>query len=201
VTVDEELNALETNLRRLKIEYEIYFNNPTKRPPADTEWRVSNTIRKLSDGYSDGQRMNFAQRYRYNELTQRYALLSDLWRKKTRIREEGYRRPQDALLSVQGVRVFEQEKPATHHPTLHPFTVQCSDVGSEREKVQKLFDALLEAKRKAGEDVSKGGNLDSFEKFVQTKTDQIRKQYGCHSVEYSVEMDGGQVRLKAKAKV
>jgi CRISPR/Cas system CSM-associated protein Csm2 small subunit len=74
-------------------------------------------------------------------------------------------------------------------------------VGSEREKVQKLFDALLEAKRKAGEDVSKGGNLDSFEKFVQTKTDQIRKQYGCHSVEYSVEMDGGQVRLKAKAKV
>jgi len=201
VTVDEELNALETNLRRLKIEYEIYFNNPTKRPPADTEWRVSNTIRKLSDGYSDGQRMNFAQRYRYNELTQRYALLSDLWRKKTRIREEGYRRPQDALLSVQGVRVFEQEKPAAHHPTLHPFTVQCSDVGSEREKVQKLFDALLEAKRKAGEDVSKGGNLDSFEKFVQTKTDQIRKQYGCHSVEYSVEMDGGQVRLKAKAKV
>lgn len=201
MTVDEELNALEANLRRLKIEYEIYFNNPTKRPPADTEWRVSNTIRKLSDGYSDGQRMNFAQRYRYNELTQRYALLSDLWRKKTRIREEGYRRPQDALLSVQGVRVFEQEKPVAHHATLHPFTVQCSDVGSEREKVQKLFDALLEAKQKAGEDVSKSGNLDSFEKFVQSKTDQIRKQYGCHSVEYSVEMEGGQVRLKAKAKV
>lgn len=201
MTVDEELNALETNLRRLKIEYEIYFNNPTKRPPADTEWRVSNVIRKLSDGYHDGQRMNFAQRYRYNELTQRYALLSDLWRKKTRIREEGYRRPQDALLSVQGVRMFEEEKPAAHHATLHPFTVQCSDVGSEREKVQKLFDALLEAKKKAGEDVSKSGNLESFEKFVQSKTDQIRKQYGCHSVEYSVEMDGGQVRLKAKAKV
>ena len=78
MTVDEELNALETNLRRLKIEYEIYFNNPTKRPPADTEWRVSNTIRKLSDGYSDGQRMNFAQRYRYNELTQRYADENDV---------------------------------------------------------------------------------------------------------------------------
>ena len=201
MTVDEELNALESNLRRLKIEYEIYFNNPTKRPPADTEWRVSNVIRKLSDGYSDGQRMNFAQRYRYNELTQRYALLSDLWRKKMRIREEGYRRPQDALLSVQGVRVFEDKAAPAHHATLHPFTVECSDVGSEREKVQKLFDALVEAKKKAGEDVSKSGSLESFEKFVQSKTDQIRKQYGCHAVEYSVEMDGGQVRLKAKAKV
>ena len=55
--------------------------------------------------FSDGQRMNFAQRYRYNEMAQRYAVLSDLWRKKSRIREEGYRRPQDALLSVQGVRL------------------------------------------------------------------------------------------------
>lgn len=201
MTIDEELNVLETNLRRLKIEYEIYFNNPTKRPPADTEWRVSNAIRKLSDGYSDGQRMNLAQRYRYNEIAQRYALLSDLWRKKMRIREEGYRRPQDALLSVQGVRVFEEEKPAAHHATLHPFTVECSDVGGEQEKVQKLFNALLEAKQKAGEDVSKSGSLESFEKFVQGKTEQIRKQYGCHSVEYSVEMEAGQVRLKAKAKV
>ena len=202
MTVDEELNQIESNLRRLKIEYEIYFNNPTKRPPADTEWRVTNAIRKLSDGYFDGQRLNFAQRYRYNELAQRYALLSDLWRKKMRIREEGYRRPQDALLSVQGVRVFEdQQQTPAHHATLHPFTVQCSEVGSEREKVEKLFNALLEAKKKAGEDTSKSGNLESFEKFVQNKTDQIRKQYGCHAVEYSVEMEAGQVRLKAKAKV
>jgi len=202
VTADEELNQIESNLRRLKIEYEIYFNNPTKRPPADTEWRVTNAIRKLSDGYCDGQRLNFAQRYRYNELAQRYALLSDLWRKKMRIREEGYRRPQDALLSVQGVRVFEdQQQPPAHHATLHPFTVQCSEVGSEREKVEKLFNALLEAKKKAGEDTSKSGNLESFEKFVQNKTDQIRKQYGCNAVEYSVEMEAGQVRLKAKAKV
>ncbi|HEY6939784.1 MAG TPA: MXAN_5187 C-terminal domain-containing protein [Terriglobales bacterium] len=201
MTVDEELNQIESNLRRLKIEYEIYFNNPTKRPPADTEWRVTNAIRKLSDGYFDGQRLNFAQRYRYNELAQRYALLSDLWRKKMRIREEGYRRPQDALLSVQGVRVFEdQQQTPAHHATLHPFTVQCSEVGSEREKVEKLFNALLEAKKKAGEDTSKSGNLESFEKFVQNKTDQIRKQYGCHAVEYSVEMEAGQVRLKAKAK-
>jgi hypothetical protein len=74
-------------------------------------------------------------------------------------------------------------------------------VDGEREKVEKLFNALLEAKKKAGEDTSKSGNLESFEKFVQNKTDQIRKQYGCHAVEYSVEMEAGQVRLKAKAKV
>ena len=40
MTTDEELNVLETQLRRLKIEYEVYFSNPTKRPPTDIEWKV-----------------------------------------------------------------------------------------------------------------------------------------------------------------
>ena len=201
MTADEELNLLESNLRRLKIEYEIYFSSPNRRPPGDLEWRVANGIRKLSDGSCDGQRLNFAQRYRFNEMAQRYAILSDLWRKKTRIREEGYRRPQDALLSVQGVRVFEDDQAASPASASDAFAVLCSDASSEPENVKSLFNALLEAKKKAGEDVSKSGSFESFEKFVQSKTEQIRKQYGCHSVEYSVEMNAGQVRLKAKAKV
>ena len=99
---------LDSQLRRLKIEYEIFFSNPNKRPPTDIEWKVLALLRK----FSDGGRMNFSQRYRYNEMAQRYAVYSDLWRKKSRIREEGYRRPQDALLSVQGVRVAEDEHKA-----------------------------------------------------------------------------------------
>jgi hypothetical protein len=207
VTIDEELNVLDSNLRRLKIEYEIFFSNPTKRPPTDIEWKVLNHLRK----FSDGSKMNFSQRYRYNEMAQRYAIYSDLWRKKSRIREEGYRRPQDALLSVQGVREAEHE--AAHHvygvghanapssatPEASPFAVECSDASAERDKVETLFKALSEAKAKAGEQVS--GNLDSFASFVQRKTSQIRKEYGCHSVEYTVEMQDGHVRLKAKAKV
>jgi hypothetical protein len=204
VTVDEELNLLDSNLRRLKIEYEVFFSNPSKRPPTEIEWKVLNLLRK----FSDGGKMNFAQRYRYNEMAQRYAIYSDLWRKKSRIREEGYRRPQDALLSVQGVRE-EEHVPAhpaygVHHAeadrgqTEGPFTVQCADATAERDKIETLYKALSEAKKKTGESLS--GNFDSFSSFVQKKTSQIRKQYGCHSVEYTVEVHEGQVKLKAKAK-
>jgi hypothetical protein len=213
VTTDEELNLLDSQLRRLKIDYEIYFSNPTKRPPTDIEWKVLSLLRK----FSDGGRMNFSQRFRYNEMAQRYAIYSDLWRKKSRIREEGYRRPQDALLSVQGVRVAEESKP--QHPPVYgigqtagqagaatapapepsapqPFTLHGTE--TEREQVERLYNTLVAAKKKAGENVS--GNFDSFTTFVQKKTEQIRKQYGCQNVEYSVEMAGGQVKLKAKAK-
>jgi hypothetical protein len=210
VTLDEELTLLETQLRRLKIEYEVYFSNPSKKPPTDVEWKVLSLLRK----FSDGGRMTFQQRFRYNEMAQRYAIYSDLWRKKGRIREEGYRRPQDALLSVQGVRPLEEHEPA-HHPAYGlshagaavaaapsanegPLTIQCSDARTEHDQVEKLYKALTEAKKKAGESVT--GNIESFTSFVQKKTDQIRKQHGCQSVEYTVEMQDGQVRLKAKAK-
>lgn len=209
MTIDEELNILDQYLRRLKIEYEIYFNNPTKKPPTDIEWKVLSLLRK----FSDGARISFSQRYRYNEMAQRYAIYSDLWRKKSRIREEGYRRPQDALLSVQGVRPAEEHEP--QHPKAYglargsaaaagrakePFTIQCSDAAKEYDKVQLLFEALVEAKKKNGESLKDNATIDSFSTFVKKKTDQIRKQSGCDTVVYSVEMQDGQVKLKAKAK-
>jgi len=208
VTIDEELNLLDNQLRRLKIEYEIFFSNPTKRPPTDVEWKVVALIRK----FSDGGRMSFSQRYRYNEMAQRFAVYSDLWRKKARIREEGYRRPQDALLSVQGVRIAEDEHKQQQHPVYgvsaaaaaagkarasQAFSLHDVDK-SEREQVERLYNTLIAAKKKAGESVS--GNFDSFTAFVQKKTQQIRKQYHCENVEYTVELANGHVKLKAKAK-
>ena len=202
MTIDEELALLDSQLRRLKIEYELFFSNPTKKPPTDVEWKVLAMLRK----FSDGGRLSYSQRFKYNELSQRYAIYSDLWRKKSRIREEGYRRPQDAILSVQGVR--SQEHVPEHHvygiskknaaAESGPFSVQCSDAGAEREKVEQLYRALVDAKKKSGEAVS--GNLDSFSHFLQKKTTELRKQHSCDAVVYSVELQDGQVKLKAKAK-
>ena len=207
MTVDEELTHLEDNLRRLKIEYDVFFGGGSKRPPTELDWRVQAGLKK----HGDSQRLTFAQRFRFNSIQQKYAIYSDLWRKKVRIREEGYRRPQDALLSVQGVRTDEEEhKPHHHHaygvghaaaaasaPASQPFTLHNVDQ-AEREQVERLYNTLVAAKKKAGENVT--GNIDSFTTFVQKKTEQIRKQYKCDNVEYSVELTDGGVKLKAKAK-
>src|SRR6202142_943652 len=148
MTVDEELGVLESQLRRLKIEYEIFFSNPQKKPPSDLEWKVLSLLRK----FSDGARMNFSQRFRYNAIAQRYAIYSDLWRKKSRIREEGYRRPQDALLSVQGV-LIEEHVPSSHKvyglnaDHGEPIVVDGADPAAERKKGEKLFIALSDAKK------------------------------------------------------
>lgn len=201
MTLDEELNLLESQLRRLKIEYEIFFNNPQKKPPADLEWKVLALLRKLSDGKT----LSFSQRFRYTEMAQRYAIYSELWRKKSRIREEGYRRPQDELLSVQGVRPEEHEAAHKVYGVNRAavaegdgFVMQCVDAKADGEKAEKLFVALTQAKQKTGEKVS--GSLESFKSFVNKKTEQIRREHNCARVEYVVEVQDGKAKLVAKAK-
>jgi hypothetical protein len=201
LTIDEELSVLEDQVRRLKVEYDIYFGGGSKKPPTEIEWKVKNLLKK----FADGSRMNYTQRFRYTTVQQRYALYNSLWQQKLQIKEEGYRRPQDAYLGIQGLRDHEQheaEKALKHHGTAvaedKPFSIACSDAKSEAKNVEALFQALSQARTKAGEKST--ANLDSFKKFVQQKTSEIRKQYGCQAVEYSIENQGGKVKLKAKPK-
>ncbi len=203
VTIDEEITLLDEAVRRLKIEYDVFFGGGAKKPPNDSEWRVQTMIKRL-----EIPKLSFAQRFRYNSIVQKYAIYSDLWRQKMKIREEGYRRPQDALLAIQGLRPETAEtKPgaaasrdsgaAPESP--EPFRVACSNPDAEAEAVRALFAAMVAAKKKTGEEVPES-SFESFRTFVKRKTEQIRKDYGCQAVEYAVEMRNGQVRLKAKAK-
>ncbi|HEY1936743.1 MAG TPA: MXAN_5187 C-terminal domain-containing protein [Candidatus Angelobacter sp.] len=199
MAIDEELSVLEDQLRRLKVEYDMYFGGGSKKPPAELEWKVKNLLKKFSDGH----RMNYAQRFRYTTLQQRYALHNALWQQKLIIKEEGYRRPQDAVLGIQGLRSDEEHEAAKalkHHGAAtadRPFTASLTD-GTEPTQVESLFQALTEARKKAGENNT--ANLDSFKKFVKQKTAQLQKEYGCKAVEYSVELQNGQAKLKAKPK-
>ena len=136
--------------------------------------------------------MNYAQRFRYNTITQKYALFNNLWQKKLRVKEEGYRRPQDALLAIQGVREFENKVGRKGKNGTGEFRIQCSDPEAEKEKVRALFDAMVEAKKRAGAKANAAGTFESFQAFVKKKTDQIRKEQKCGSVEYSVEMNDGE---------
>lgn len=179
MTVDEQLTKLEDALRRLKIDFDIYFNGGSPRPPTDAQWRMESLLKRLADT----PQMTFGQRFRYNNLTQRYSLFAELWRRRVCSREEGPRKTSAELR--------EEQKKKT------AFRVEWSDPAVESEKVEKLFGALLEAKRQCGETAD---NLtpDAFKRFVQQKTAQLRRDLHCDQVEYAVEVEEGQVKLKAK---
>ena len=84
-TPEEQLGRLEDDIRRLKIEFDIYFNGAAKRPPYDTRNRVETIIKRLGDDRT----LSYAQRYHFNSLAARYIAFRDLWRRTLQGREEG----------------------------------------------------------------------------------------------------------------
>ncbi len=178
--IDEELAKLDENLRRLKIEYEAYFNGGQPRPPRDTVFRVETAIKK----FSDGANLNFGQRFKFNQLVQRYAVNNDLWRKRLKDKEEGRGR-------FGGPRHHEEEVKARG-----PVRVVCADPENEKDKVEQLLKAVVEARRQVGERVD---NLDpvAFGRFVVEKTKQMKESLGCAKVQFSVAVEDGKVKFTA----
>ncbi len=84
-TPDEQLTRLEDDIRRLRIEFDIFFNGGAKRPPYDTKGRVETILKRLGDDRT----LTFAQRYRYTSLAARYNAFKELWRRTMQGREEG----------------------------------------------------------------------------------------------------------------
>ena len=190
LTIDEELALLEDSFRRLKIEYDIYFAGGAKKPPVDTESRVQRLIRSNLEN----SHLTFPQRFRLNAVAQRFSVFTDLWRRKARIKEEGYRRPEDMLLGVGGFGHLETPShpdPVATEEDAERFLIFTSDVI----EVVALYEAVVRARESAGQPL---GAFDSFAAFVQLKSTQIRSQYQCQTVEYTVSVQGGQVRLKAR---
>ncbi len=188
MTVDEEFNKLEDDLRKLKIEYEVYFNGASPRPPNDTLFRVEVVIKRYS---SDQSKLNMGQRFRLNSLVQKFSVQNTLWRRKLQEKEEG--RP----VVGQPRRLTAKQKAAQLARTaLSPTRVVCADPDAESEKVTELLEAMNRAKVQLGE--SSGGiDPKAFQKFIREKTRQVKDKLGCERVQFSVYVEDGKVKFKA----
>ena len=191
--IDEELGALERDIRQLKIEYDQYFGGGRKRPPDGIEWRIDLIIKRYAER---GGELKSAQRFRYNNLVQTYAKYKDIFRKRMQQKEEGtvQRHFGAAARAIEAER--QKKQPATE---VAVFRMSCSDPESEADKVKELYEAFLEAKRQAGEDTARLSRS-NFNEFVRKKTSELQKQQNCREVEYLVEVVEGQVKLKALVK-
>jgi len=202
-TIDEELAQLERDIRQLKIEYDQYFGGGRKRPPSEIEWRIELLIKRYAERGGD---LKYGQRFRLNNLTQTYAKYKDIFRKKTQQKEEGkiQRHYGAAAKAIEAERAHKQaEKPAASVAggagAPGPFRVVCSEPEQEADKVDRLFEAFVQAKQRAGEQTAKLSRA-SFNEFVLKKTRDLQKQKNCRDVEYVVEVVDGQVKLKALVK-
>jgi hypothetical protein len=183
-TPDEQLTRLEDDIRRLRIEFDIFFNGGAKRPPYDTKGRVETLLKRLGDDRT----LTFAQRYRYNSLAARYNAFRDLWRRTMQGREEG----RDAV-SAHRASVNK----LVSAPQIEPSSFVCADAHREVELVKHLFNSLVEAKRACGE-ATEDLSFPKFHRLVASKADGLKEKLGCEQVRFSVAIENGHVSFKAR---
>jgi hypothetical protein len=189
---DEDLNRMESDIRKLKIEYEQFFGGGKARPPSDTEWRIEQIIKRYGDR---GAEMNFGQRFRYGNLAQTFAKYKEIFHKRVRKREEGTvdRHFGAAARQIEAERARRRKE---EPPEL--VAVRCADPGQEPKKVDQIYRAFREALERSGQPTDKLSR-ESFEKFLQRKIEQFRQKSG-KDVEIIVSVEGGKPSLKARVK-
>ena len=184
-TPDEQLTRLEDDIRRVRIEFDIFFNGGAKRAPYDTKGRVETLLKRLGDDRT----LTYAQRYRYNSLAARYNAFRDLWRRTMQGREEG----RDQVSAARA-----QVKSETNTQPIEAVSFVCLDAHREIEVVKNLYTSLLEAKRRCGEP-TENLSFPKFHRLIASKADALKEQGGCDRVRFSIGVEGGHVSFKAKA--
>jgi hypothetical protein len=183
-SIDDQLTRLEDDIRRLKIEFDIYFNGASKRPPYDTKGRVETILKRLGDDRS----LSFAERYRFNTLMARYNAFRDLWRRTMQGREEG----KDPVSAARATAKREAVE------SFSKTTLVCQDASREVETVKNLYDALVDAKTKCGEPID-DFSFPRFHRLIASKAETLKTRLKCERVSFSVDVEGGHVSFKARA--
>jgi len=181
-TIDDQLVRIEEDIRRLKIEFDIYFNGGSKRAPYDTKLRLESHLKRLGDDRT----MNFGQRYHYNSLATRYASFRELWRRILQDKEEGRG-------AVAKRRVIQEE---TGQFVRSEFS--CTDVRHDVRTVKGVYDALMHAKQSCGEP-TRDLSFARFHRLVMERTEAMKEKLGTERVVFSVDVENGHVSFKAKA--
>jgi hypothetical protein len=185
--INGELSKLEVELRKLEGEYNMFFAGRLPRPPWETRTRVDQLVKRIDRSHIQ----NYADRFRFATLQARYSTFADLWDRGLRAREEG--RPGPFGATRREAPAAAKADPAVpRERILH--VAAFSDPAHEMDKLEQLYDSLVEARREAGDDAV------PFHRFADLVKDQVRqlKQKGSPEVAFRVAVKDGKVSFTAK---
>src|SRR5687767_6854471 len=82
--IDQQLSRMEDDIRKLKIDFDIFFNGASKRPPLEARARLESYIKRIADN----RNLSYAQRYYFNTLVSRFTSYRELWRRTLKAKGE-----------------------------------------------------------------------------------------------------------------
>ena len=178
--LESDIARLETSIRQLKIQYDMFFAGSTPKQPLELRIEIERIIRR----HSSAPIRKYAARFHFNSLVSRYNVMSELWAKSLRALEEGDR-PAPAVANRAGAAEEIVARCTVKDPT------------AEQPLIQLLHARFLAARKKAGLATGKL-SFESFARNVGSQADKLREKTGCDRVELRVVVVDRKVVVKAR---
>jgi hypothetical protein len=181
--IERELQILESELRRLEGEYNMYFAGRLPRPPWETRSRVEALVKELDRGHIQ----NYGDRFRFGTLQSRLSAFIDLWDRGLRAREEGRPGPF-------GRKPAAASRPEARAEDKILFVASFKDPMKEMDKLHDLYDTLRDAREQLGEQSI------PFHKFTELVKSQVAKlqRDGAPEVAFRVAVKDGKLNFTAR---
>lgn len=193
---DRQLRELEAEIKRLEVEYNLFFAGRLAKLPWDTRARVEGLVKR----YDRMAIQNTAERFRFQGLQSRYSAFCELWERNLKTREGGRSAPR-------GRSGYTEPSPAPRAPTPEALraasreaadpsrasVMSLRDTDAEADKVRALHEQLNAARRQAGEgDVP----FERFQEVVRAQVSKLGKDGA--EVAFKVSVKDGRVAFTAK---
>jgi hypothetical protein len=217
--LEEELKQIDHEIRRLKVQYDLYFAGRLGRPPTDQRDALARSLRK----YQGMEMRNLAERFMYNNVANKFNTFLELWTKRMRIKEEGERVHPLAVRAAQRSARPEHggsaqaapppdPPPASGAPATGAAGTKAAGVAGRRhtaqnafripaqqgqeEALRTLYNSFVAARQNAGDQRPIG--FDSFAREVTRQTAAIKGKVDCEAVEFRIYSQDNKVTLKAR---
>jgi hypothetical protein len=217
---DQEIRALESEIKRLEAEYNMFFAGRLPRLPWERKARVEGMVRS----FDRKEKRNTADRFRFQTLQARFVKFLELWDRQLRDREEGGRgtakrgraapppaestppadSPAPSSASRQAPGSVPPERDAPSPPPVAPppaaqpaerelHVMSFQSKGAESDRVKELYERLAEAKRQVGETPL------AFERISALVNAQLQKHASRDAdVAFRISVKDGKVSLTVK---
>ncbi len=186
---DEDLTNLDEWIRRLKIEYDIFFNGNRKKPPDDLRMRVERTVKRLSEATD----MSLAQRFRYNTLIARFCVYRDLWRRSQQEIESTTGKRGSPPPDIQAPLPIVPKQSGTND-----FQIAIRDPQVEADKIKLLYEELMRMRGPHRKD-SRTLSYQQFAEYIAGQTQSLQQRHHCNRVLFRISLEENSIKFTAKA--
>ncbi|MGH9750943.1 MAG: MXAN_5187 C-terminal domain-containing protein [Candidatus Polarisedimenticolia bacterium] len=207
MTFEEELRRIDEEIRKLKIQFDLFFIGTQPKPPTDQRDALEKLIKR-----HQASSKTVAERFLYNAVVNKFNTFSELWLKSLRAREEGAR--VHPLAARHAQQAAAQETGGTNRPNggaagagarsaragRHPHhgarAFRISTTAQDDAALRALYQDFVAAKTRAGD--PKQPSFDAFAREIARHAATLRGKVACEAIDFTIHSSDNKVSIKGK---